>query len=318
MICEPSVLVKRKFISSLGFYSKYSSIVIQLVVGLATNGALNNWWNPSSAKLFHSFIDAISTATDSSLYFRILLHPDKPFNVRYDFIFNRLRAVRQELVMQNFSPSKTLMTLEPIVMFLSFSLYRLNGSPIAAFDPKICSQHLQECLLKCLTCYEELKMFEPLYNRRRTEIIEGIYIILNMGDTAALQRAVRLDSSLKSSFIIRTAIKISLNFHLKNFYKVICDIQTLPHLLCALASLKLPQIRKEIFKMFSIAYNSRTLSVPTEFLRKLLLYEDNKILIKDLRQLGIDGESDDLPTHVIFNKAKFDASKPIVSFPRVD
>lgn len=194
-------------------------------------------------------------------------------------------------------------------MFLSFSLYRLNGSPIAAFDPKICSQHLQECLFKCLTCYKDHETIEHQANRT---IIEAVYLILNMDDTAALQRAVRLDSKLKSSFIIRTAIRISLNYHLRSFYKVICDIQTLPHILCALATLKLPQIRKEIFKMFSIAYNSRTLGVPIEFLKKLLLYEDTKILIEDLRQLGLHEGTDDFSTHVIFNKAKFDSAKSIV------
>lgn len=55
----------------------------------------------------------------------ILLDARKPFNVVYDFIFDRLRAVRQEIVMQNFPESLTIELLEPIVMFLAYSLYRL-------------------------------------------------------------------------------------------------------------------------------------------------------------------------------------------------
>lgn len=48
----------------------------------------------------------------------------KPFNVAYDFIFDRLRAVRQEIVMQNLSETRTVELLEPICMFLAHSFYR--------------------------------------------------------------------------------------------------------------------------------------------------------------------------------------------------
>lgn len=48
----------------------------------------------------------------------------KPFHVAFDFIFDRLRAVRQEIVMQNLDYSLTIQLLEPIIMFLAYSLYR--------------------------------------------------------------------------------------------------------------------------------------------------------------------------------------------------
>lgn len=246
---------------------------------------------------------------------RILLDQDKQFNFRYDFIFDRCRAVRQEIVIQNFSSLKTVQLLEPIVMFLSFSMYRLNGSPIAVFDPKICSQHLQECLLKCLTCYEEMDWHNQReYSMQSRIIVEGIYLMLNVDDTTALQRAVQLNPTLKSSFIIRTSIQIALNFHLRNLYKLLRDIQNLPHLLSAVASLKLPQVRKEILRVFSIAYNSNTLNVPFEFLQRLLIYDETKVLSKDLTSLGIQlDESGDNPSKVIFSRGKFDTSKSIVS-----
>lgn len=249
------------------------------------------------------------------LIHRILLNQQKPLSFRYDFIFDRCRAVRQEIVIQNFSCVKTVKLLEPIVMFLSFSLYRLNESPIAVFDPKICSQHLKECLLKCLTCYDEmcrLGQHEPSMENRI--ILEGIYLMLNVDDTAALQRAVQLNPTLKSSYIIRTCIQISINFHLKSYYKVLRDIQNLPHLLSAIASLRLPQVRKETLRVFSIAYSSSTLNVPIDFLQRLMIYDDAEILSKDLKSLGIQlNENGDKPSNVIFSRGKFDTSKSIVS-----
>lgn len=59
-------------------------------------------------------------------YLLTFVVPDKrrPFNVAYDFIFDRLRAVRQEIVIQNLSETKTVELLEPICMFLAYSFYR--------------------------------------------------------------------------------------------------------------------------------------------------------------------------------------------------
>lgn len=48
----------------------------------------------------------------------------KPFHVAYDFIFDRLRAVRQEIVMQDFNEIVTIELIEPMIMFLAYSLYR--------------------------------------------------------------------------------------------------------------------------------------------------------------------------------------------------
>lgn len=48
----------------------------------------------------------------------------KPFHVAYDFIFDRLRAVRQEIVMQDLDEMTTIELIEPMIMFLAYSLYR--------------------------------------------------------------------------------------------------------------------------------------------------------------------------------------------------
>lgn len=48
----------------------------------------------------------------------------KPFNVAYDFIFDRLRAIRQEIVIQNLTEAITVELLEPICMFLAYGYYR--------------------------------------------------------------------------------------------------------------------------------------------------------------------------------------------------
>ena len=62
--------------------------------------------------------------TVTYLLTEIIRDERKPYHVAYDFIFDRLRAVRQEIVMQDLDAVTTIELIEPMIMFLSYSLYR--------------------------------------------------------------------------------------------------------------------------------------------------------------------------------------------------
>lgn len=78
--------------------------------------------------------------------------------------------------------------------------FRLAEMPIDKFDPKICRQHLQECLKKALTCYDDFydgnKNTSAVQMERRATI-ESIYLVFNLGSVEALTRAIRLPKSVK-------------------------------------------------------------------------------------------------------------------------
>lgn len=158
----------------------------------------------------------------------------KPFHFAYDFIFDRLRAVRQEIVMQDVDEIATIALIEPMIMFLAYSIYRcvyiiyffiflffvsigryqimlknihcrLVDEPIDRFDPKICRQHLQECLKKVLRCYDVLN--EQSCNNRvdihseaatiHRGFIESLYLLLNLGSSEAMARAIQMPKKFK-------------------------------------------------------------------------------------------------------------------------
>lgn len=159
-------------------------------------------------------------------------------------------------------------------------------------------------------------MNQQVRSSERRTTIEAIYLVLNMEHANVLHRAVQLDGNIKCSFVVNKSIKICLNFHRKNFYRVLSELQELPHLICAVAALKLPRCRTEILYAFSIAYNCKSLSVPIDFLQRSLIYDETEFLLRDLRDLGIHDSSSDgenPTTKVVFSRTKFDSSKLIVS-----
>lgn len=172
---------------------------------------------------------------------RIFLDKRKPYYFMYDFVFDRLRCVRQEMVIQNLSTTMTVKLLEPIIMFLGYSRYRLAGENVHNFDPKICEQHLQECLKKILVCYDNLS--ESKYSENR-HVIEGLYQIFNLGSVEALTRGVTLPKVIKRESVVKLSLKIAINHWQKNYFGTLKLIQDLPPILFAVASLKLNHIRR--------------------------------------------------------------------------
>jgi hypothetical protein len=164
-------------------------------------------------------------------------------------------------------------------------------------------------------CYGEIDTTsgELSYKYDNRIIVEAIYLMLNMDDFGVLHHALRLDSKLKSNFILRQSIKVSISYQQRNFHRVFKYILELPHLIGAIASLKLSEMRKEMFHIFSIAYNSQSLKVPCEFLQRLLIYDTTEALLLHLRDLGIHNEEEKSPEAINFNRKKFH-NKIIVSY----
>ncbi|KAL7734051.1 hypothetical protein ACLKA6_011736 [Drosophila palustris] len=221
------------------------------------------------------------TRTVEYLLKDILLDERKPYHLAYDFIFDRLRMVRREIVIQQYDARQTIRLLEPMIMFLAYSRYRLCAEPIDKFDPKICNQHLQECLNMTLCYYKELDDEQEKQNNVNSTIrdfqrrcfIEALYQVFNLGTSEALVRGLTLPVEVRKDKIFKLAFDICMNYHQGNLYRVIIGLPQLPHILCAVAASKLQMIRRRLLEIFTHAYNNKQLTVPTSYLLHLTLAE---------------------------------------------
>lgn len=147
----------------------------------------------------------------------------------YDFVFDRLRSVRQDAVIQRVDRTINILLLEPIVRFHTYAMqryslewtytmlraliiklirFRLCERNISDFDVKINNKHLSECIKQLLVLYDQCDQrassnmelhehFKKLaLNDNRLEM-EALYILLHIGDQDALQRALTLSSDVK-------------------------------------------------------------------------------------------------------------------------
>ncbi|KAI9587040.1 SAC3 domain-containing protein 1 [Glossina fuscipes] len=241
--------------------------------------------------------------TTEYLLKEVVLDKRKSFCYVYDFIFDRLRAIRQEVVIQNFEDMQTIKLLEPMIMFLAFSRYKLCEETTGNFDEKICELHLQECLKRALVSYDNIacnEMTEAEIKNRA--YIEGLYQIFNLGSAEALSRCALVPREIKSNAVFALAFKICLSYFQGNLYRVLIGLQNLPHVLCAIGSLKLQMLRKKLLEMFTSAYHSKFL-VPANFVLSLTAHATKEELFKDCEYFKVNVASDN--KHLHFQKIYF-------------
>lgn len=72
--------------------------------------------------------------------------------------------------------------------------------PVTSFDPKMCKQHLQECLKKVLSCYDILDLSYDLnekYSNSNRCFMESLYLLINFGSSEALSRSINIPKEIR-------------------------------------------------------------------------------------------------------------------------
>ncbi|XP_050459715.1 germinal-center associated nuclear protein isoform X2 [Cataglyphis hispanica] len=246
------------------------------------------------------------------LFTEIITRTDLDWTLIYDFVFDRLRSVRQDAVIQRIDITTNILLLEPIVRFHTYAAQRLCEKKVSEFDAKINNKHLLECLKQLLVLYDErdyknrnnIEIHEALeklaLNDSRSEM-EALYILLHIGDQEVLKRALTLSSDLRNSPAIQIATKISLAWYLRNYVRVCYLAQQLPPILACAFFCNLQSFRRSVLQIMSFGYNSKVLTFPGLKLQKLLFYKDISRVQADCNLFGLTFTNE----NVLFQKSQF-------------
>lgn len=246
------------------------------------------------------------------LFTKIVTRTDLDWALIYDFVFDRLRSVRQDAVIQRVDRTINILLLEPIVRFHTYAMQRLCERNISDFDVKINNKHLSECIKQLLVLYDQCDQrassnmelhehFKKLaLNDNRLEM-EALYILLHIGDQDALQRALTLSSDVKNSSIIQLAIQISLAWYLRSYVRVCRLAQQLPPILACAFFCNLQSLRSRTLQIMSHGYNSKVLTFPGLKLQELLFYKDISRVQADCDLFGLTFTNE----NVLFQKSQF-------------
>lgn len=211
------------------------------------------------------------------------MNKSKQFHVVYQFVEDRLRAVRQDLFIQQPSPDKCFPVLEPIVRFYIYSAYRLSESPLEDFDPVLNHNQLLETFKWLLKLYDSWNHISP----ERFEI-EALYSAFNLGEPSSLFRSLTLPSRLRRGIVL-TAEQLSISWYLGNYAKICKCLSDLPVLMAALIyAVQQPYIKRHALRVMNSAYSSKVLTVPLSLIKDQLLFNDERDLLSYLFECSLE------------------------------
>ncbi|XP_026879934.2 SAC3 domain-containing protein 1 isoform X2 [Electrophorus electricus] len=219
-----------------------------------------------------------------------------PWTEVYSFVFDRLRSVRQDMIIQRISGPECVAVLERTVRFLLFASYRLCGQPLRLFDSCINDTHLQECLSWLLECYREGQ-------HQHQEEFQALSLLYNLGSAQAVQHVLELPGSVRLSPPVRLALAIGRAYVERNPVRLLRLARRLDFLQgCALHRHLLP-CRRDLLLLYSHGHSSRNCRFPIQKLADILSLESS-LTAQLCRAHGIHVGGE----WVIFSKGSFTES----------
>ncbi|XP_072295272.1 SAC3 domain-containing protein 1 isoform X2 [Eucyclogobius newberryi] len=189
----------------------------------------------------------------------------QPWTEVYGFVFDRLRAVKQDMIIQRLSGTDCVTILEQAVRFLVYASYRLCGEPLRLYDPKINDMHVQEYMSWLLDCY--VTGSTPYHNQEEYEAVNLLY---NLGCTKALEHVMHLPEELRHTPDISLALLINRAYLERNPVRLLRLSKKLNFFQTCALHRHLSTCRRDLLLIYSHGFSSRNCRFPLEKLSNLL------------------------------------------------
>lgn len=220
----------------------------------------------------------------------------RPWTEVYNFVFDRLRGVKQDMIIQRTSGLNCVAILERTVRFLIYASYRLCGEPLRLYDPRINDTHLQENLSWLLDCYATGT--EPHPNQ---EEFQALGLLYNLGSARAAQHIMELPERLRCSPAVTLALSINRAFHERNPVRVLRLARRLNFMQSCALHRHLVSCRRDLLLIYSHGFSSRNCRFPLDRLAQLLCL-DASLTTRLCQAHGVEVNRDN---QLIFSKAAF-------------
>ena len=173
----------------------------------------------------------------------------------YDFIFDRLRSVRQDLSIQGYPGDQSVQVYQICVRFHLLALYHF-GSALGSsrFNMNFNFQQLLECLKELLKLYNQNWHVQ---DQQQMEVI-AVYLILNLGDQSAIAWILNLPIQIRNQCLIKSAIEMNWCHLQRNHVRFFRHFRQVPLILKLATFWSIPWICDQALLVMSTAYNQTT------------------------------------------------------------
>ncbi|KAH7714190.1 SAC3/GANP/Nin1/mts3/eIF-3 p25 [Aphelenchoides avenae] len=186
----------------------------------------------------------------------------------YGFVVDRLRAVRQDLIVQELAPHQTSMLLESMIPYYLKAEVRCETTKCASYDRKLHSAETNECMSRW-------KVVADAYQSGSQQTY-ALYLLYYIDQATSLEQLIKWKSRLRPK-LFDQLFKLILAYRMNNFVGFFVAVRDADELYKTALWSKIGAIRIRALNAVSVAYTR--MSVPSEVLQRWLMLESEDAVL---------------------------------------
>ncbi|XP_053576109.1 SAC3 domain-containing protein 1 [Bombina bombina] len=215
----------------------------------------------------------------------------------YSFVFDRLRSVRQDLIVQRVRGKLGAQILEGSLGFLLCAPYLVRELAIEWYDEVLHAVQVRETFSDLMECYQEGGSYP-----RQAEF-QALLLLYDLGNLDAMHRAMTLPRGVGDSPHVNLALAISRAHLESNWVRLFRLVHRLNCLQACAFYGHVPIIRHRALHVLNQAYSSKKLLFPLDNLAKQIGANGPEVVADMCKRRGLT--LDPGGKHVMFFKASF-------------
>ncbi|XP_055938803.1 germinal-center associated nuclear protein-like [Argiope bruennichi] len=231
---------------------------------------------------------------------KIVPRTDLPWVAIYDFVNDRIQAIRQDMTIQMIEDNNAVEILEKCVRFYITASYILCEEPSNKFDQHLNSQQLSICLERLFTLYHKFK------SKNMSEFI-AIYFVENVAYSETYYRSVSVFSDYLKSYDVKICIQICTAYTNGNFIRFFKLVKKLPIIILLCLFHLFSSIHISALETLNVAFSSNVCNFPISTLCSWLSVTDKEHLLQLCQNCGIKIDN----SNVCFNKKLFNRASTL-------
>ncbi|KAF3842809.1 hypothetical protein F7725_001658 [Dissostichus mawsoni] len=206
----------------------------------------------------------------------------------YDFLWNRTRGIRKDIIQQHLCCPHTVSLIEKCTRFHVHCAHHLCEEHMSTFDAKINNENMTKCLQSLKEMYQDLNtrnIYCPLEAEFR---LYSVLVKLNDGDI--LREVQQFRDEVRNSPEVKFALQVFTAVNSNNFVRFFKLVKGASYLASCLLHRYFNQVRAMALKIMNTAHTvgPRATAFPVEDLVRMLMFRTTEEGTDFIQQYGLN------------------------------
>ncbi|XP_029315303.1 germinal-center associated nuclear protein [Cottoperca gobio] len=206
----------------------------------------------------------------------------------YDFVWNRTRGIRKDIIQQHLCCPHTVSLIEKCTRFHVHCAHHLCEEHMSAFDAKINNENMTKCLQSLKEMYQDLNT-RHIYCPLEAEFRQySVLVKLNDGDI--LREVQQFRDEVRNSAEVKFAVHAFTAVNSNNFVRFFKLVKGASYLASCLLHRYFNQVRAKALKTMNTAHTvgPRSTAFPVEDFVRMLMFRNTEEATDFIQEYGLN------------------------------